>query len=209
MMLTVKEFTEVFPNCKDPSEWIVVMNDLFPKYNITTPQRQAAFLAQCGHESGGWRVFIENLNYSANGLNSVFPKYFKNAGLDAEKYARKPEEIANIVYANRMGNGDVKSGDGWKFRGRGPIQLTGRDNYRRFGRDIMEDLEANPDLVFEDKKISLLAALWFWDKHSLNKFADVEDIKGMTRVINGGFNGLDDRLLKYKKIIQLLNDPSK
>jgi putative chitinase len=171
------------------------MNEVFPKYDITTPARIAAFVAQCGHESGGWRVFEENLNYSAKSLDAVFPKYFVKAGRNAEEYARKPEKIANVVYAGRMGN--TGEGDGFKFRGRGPIQLTGKDNYIAFGKDMGVDV-SNPDIVSTDKKISLMSAIWFWNKNGLNKLADVGDIKAMTKRINGGFIGLEDRIHHYE-----------
>ena len=146
-MLTTAQFSKLFPNCKDPAGWVDAMNEVFPKYGIDTPKRIASFVAQCGHESGGWRVFSENLNYSAKSLDAVFGKYFVRAGRNAEDYARQPEKIANVVYANRMDNGDADSGDGWKYRGRGPIQLTGKANYSAFAADMDVDVIDNPDLV--------------------------------------------------------------
>ena len=125
-MLTTENFAELFPNCEDPEGWVTAMNTAFPKYGIDTPRRIASFVAQCGHESGGWRTFSENLNYSAKALDAIFGKYFKRAGRDAQDYHRQPEKIANVVYANRMDNGDTDSGDGYRYRGRGPIQLTGK-----------------------------------------------------------------------------------
>lgn len=200
-MLTDKQFKELFPNCADATGWVQAMNDVFPKYDITTPARIAAFVAQCGHESGGWRVFEENLNYSAKSLDAVFPKYFVKAGRNAEEYARKPEKIANVVYAGRMGN--TSDGDGFKYRGRGPIQLTGKDNYVAFGKDMQVDV-SNPDIVSTDKKISLMSAIWFWNKNGLNKLADAGDIKAMTKRINGGFIGLEDRIHHYEQAMQKL-----
>lgn len=200
-MLNSKQFKELFPNCADADGWVNAMNDVFPKYGIDNPKRIAAFVAQCGHESGGWRVFEENLNYSAKSLDAVFPKYFVKAGRNAEEYARKPEKIANVVYAGRMGN--TNDGDGFKYRGRGPIQLTGKDNYNAFGRDFGMDL-SNPDIVATDKKISLMSAIWFWNKNSLNTLADAGDIKAMTKRINGGFIGLEDRIHHYEQAMAKL-----
>ena len=201
-MLTEKQFSQLFPNCADPAGWVAAMNEVFPKYEINTPARIAAVVAQCGHESGGWRTFSENLNYSAKSLNAVFPKYFVKAGRDAEPYHRQPEKIANVVYAGRMGNNNP--GDGWKFRGRGPIQLTGHDNYAAFSKDMGVDAVGNPDLVSEDKKVALMSAIWFWNKNGLNKFADSGDIKTMTKRINGGYIGLEDRIHHYKDAMELL-----
>ena len=205
-MLSATQFAQLFPNCKDPNGWVEAMNEVFPEYEINTPQRIAAFIAQCGHESGGWRTFSENLNYSAKALNAVFPKYFVRAGRDAEEYHRQPEKIANVVYANRMGNGDTDSGDGWRFRGRGPIQLTGHDNYAAFSKDMDVDVVDNPDLVSEDKKIALMSAIWFWNKNGLNRYADDGDIKTMTKRINGGYIGLEDRIHHYKEAMEALGE---
>lgn len=205
-MLTASQFGKLFPNCKDPEGWVEAMNEVFPKYDITTPKRVAAFIAQCGHESGGWRTFSENLNYSAKSLDAVFGKYFVRAGRDANEYARQPEKIANIVYANRMDNGDTDSGDGWRYRGRGPIQLTGRANYSAFAADMGVDVVDNPDLVSEDKKVALMSAIWFWNKNGLNKFADADDIKTMTKRINGGYIGLEDRIHHWKEALHMLGE---
>src|SRR6056300_360696 len=202
-MLTAEQFKHLFPNCKDPEGWVNAMNEVFPEYEINTPQRIAAFIAQCGHESGGWRVFSENLNYSAKALNAVFGKYFVRAGRDAEEYHRQPEKIANVVYANRMGNGDTDSGDGWKFRGRGYIQLTGRDNYTRFAKSIDKGLKDAVEYV-ETVEGALESACWFWDTNKLNKYADEADVKKATKRINGGYNGLEDREHKFAKLMKLL-----
>lgn len=203
-MLTAGQFSSLFPNCKDPDGWVEAMNNVFPKYEIDTPQRIAAFLAQCGHESGGWRVFSENLNYSAKALDAVFGKYFKRAGRDAREYARQPEKIANVVYANRMDNGDTASGDGWRFRGRGPIQLTGKHNYQSFSDDMGVNAVGAPDIVSEDKEIALMSAIWFWNKNSLNRYADAGDMKKLTKRINGGYNGLQDRIHHWEEALKAL-----
>jgi putative chitinase len=205
-MLTAEQFSILFPRAQDPQGWVDCMNDVFIKYDINTPQRIAAFLAQCGHESGGWTVFEENLNYSAKGLLGVFKKYFPNESL-ANQYARKPQMIANRVYAGRMGNGSPETGDGWKYRGRGPIQLTGKNNYTLFAQsmfDNWQDIVDNPELVSQDKQIALMSAIWFWNTKDLNRYADVDDIKTMTRIINGGYNGLEDRIHHYEDAFKLL-----
>ena len=200
-MLSVQDFKVIFPRCQDPAGWVQTLSTVLPKYGITTPARQAAFIAQCGHESAGWSTFVENLNYSAKALNTVFPKYFVLAGRSAEKYARNPEKIANVVYANRMGNGDIASGDGWRYRGRGPIQLTGRGNYADFSNAFGVDVVKNPELVQTNKETGLMAAVWFWNKNGLNELADAQDIKAMTKRINGGYNGLEDRVNLYKRVM--------
>jgi putative chitinase len=207
MQITVQQFKELFPKNANAGEWTEAINDILPDFEINTPKRIAAFLAQCGHESAGFSVLKENLNYSADGLNNIFPKYFKNAGRDATAYARQPEKIANLVYASRMGNGDEKSGDGWRYRGRGPIQLTGKDNYRAFANDYFDDPETllnDPDLLIDHIPTSLLAAVWFWQKNKLNVLADSGDIKAMTKRINGGFIGLEDRIKHYNHALHIL-----
>ena len=175
------------------------------KFELNTPLRLAHFLAQCGHESGGFKIAAENLNYSAKGLNGIFKKYFPT--LDAAlAYERKPEKIANKVYASRMGNGNEASGDGFKFRGRGFIQLTGRDNYTAFGKSIGVDIANNPDLVGTEYK--LLSAAWFWSKNGLNKLADggASDsvVTSITKRVNGGTIGLADRIKHFNEYYKLL-----
>ena len=205
-MITAEQFHTLFPRNPDPELWAASMAEVFPTYEINTPQRIAAFLAQCGHESGGWTVFEENLNYSAQGLCSIFKKYFPTLE-SAQPYARQPQKIANKVYANRMGNGPESSGDGWKYRGRGPIQLTGKDNYRAYAQEMFEDwqnLFENPDWVTADRDFALMSAIWFWNKNKLNVQADSGDIKLMTKKINGGFIGLEDRIKHYNEAIHLL-----
>ncbi len=170
-------------------------------YFKLTNNQAAHFFGQCAHESGGFKVFSENLNYSAQGLQGIFKKYFPNAAVAAQ-YARKPEKIANKVYGNRMGNGPESSGDGWRYRGRGPIQLTGKDNYTAFAKDIgRPDVLTNPDLVVSE--LAFESALWFFRKNGLLAIADkgVTDavITQITKRVNGGTHGLDDRLKKTKQ----------
>jgi putative chitinase len=205
-MLTAGQFADLFPRCSDPDGWVDAMNEVFPKYEINTNRRVAAFLAQCGHESGGWRTFSENLNYSAKALDAVFGKYFKRAGRDAEEYARQPEKIANVVYANRMDNGDTASGDGWRYRGRGPIQLTGKHNYAKFSDDMDVDAVNNPDMVSEDKEVALMSAIWYWNSNKLNRYADSGDIKTLTKRINGGYIGLEDRIHHWEMCLEALGE---
>lgn len=188
-----------------PDAVIAMIPDTAAKFQINTPLRLAHFLAQCGHESGGFRVTSENLNYSAKGLMGIFKKYFPTQQL-AESYQRQPQKIANKVYANRMLNGDENSGDGFKFRGRGYIQLTGKDNYTQFGKAIGEDIASNPDVV--SGKYALLSAAWFWSKNGLNKLADGGStdtvVTSITKRVNGGTIGLADRIKHFKEYYHLL-----
>ncbi|XP_076040622.1 glycosyl hydrolase family 19 domain-containing protein HI_1415-like [Oratosquilla oratoria] len=161
-------------------------------YDIKSPLEQAHFLAHMGHESQGLMRPRENLNYSGDRLKQVFPRHFKD-GVKVEDYHRKPEKIGNRVYANRMGNGDEASGDGSKYRGRGLIQLTGKNNYSAFAKEAGPEVLATPDKVATDPALSTKAAAWFWNENNLNNFARKDDIVGATKVINGGTNGLQDR----------------
>lgn len=170
---------------------------LFDKYNINTVNRVAGFMAQCYHESGGFLYREENLNYSKNALLKVFPKYFKTE-TEAIKYAREPEKIANRVYANRMGNGDEESGDGYKYRGRGYIQLTGKNNYVKFSESIGKSLDSTIKYL-GTKDGALESALWYWTENNINKYCDNDDIDGMTIAVNGGTNGLVERKNLYNK----------
>lgn len=169
---------------------------LFEKYGLNTKLRVAHFMAQIEHESG-LKPISENLNYSLKRLSEVFKKYFPNP-TKANLYGNKPQKIANKVYSNRMGNGDEASGDGWKYRGRGFIQITGKENYTNLSKDTGIDFLNNPDLLLEEAN-SVISALWFWDKHNLNSLADKNDIKGITKKINGGYNGLEHREKLFKK----------
>lgn len=205
-MLTYDQLLAINSN-KNPdmcNYYVDALNKVLPDYKITTKLRLCHFLAQILHESGNLRYKSENLNYSAKALRSVFGKYFKTDAM-ANEYARKPEKIANKVYANRMGNGDEASGDGWKYRGRGLIQLTGKNNYKACGEALGIDLLKMPDLITSDPYICVKSACWFWNKNGLNTFADNDDVKTITKRINGGFNGLDDRTNLLKKAKNILN----
>lgn len=164
---------------------------------VNTPLRVAHFLGQVFHESGNLRYVEENLNYSVTGLLKIFPKYFNQ--LEAERYARNPQMIASRVYADRMGNGPEHTGDGWRYRGRGLIQVTGKENYRRLGSWVNRDLVARPELVATE--FAATSAAWYWSYTGLNRYADADDLREITRRINGGFNGLDARrkLVEYAK----------
>ena len=189
---------------KIPSKVLDELPSVIDTFKINSINKLSNFLAQCAHESGNFKFTQENLNYSAEGLLKIFPKYFSKE--TAEIAARKPEMIANIVYSNRMGNGDKASGDGWKYRGRGYIQLTGKINYSQFGNFIGVDLLKEPDLVVS--KYALTSAAWFFEYKNLwllaDKGIDDETIKHLTRRINGGFNGLEDRISKTKTFNSLL-----
>lgn len=189
-----------------PDSVLSQIPDTMAKFQLNTPLRLAHFLAQCGHESGGFKFLRENLNYSAKGLMGIFKKYFPTEAI-ANQYQRQPEKIANKVYANRMGNGPESSGDGAKFRGRGFIQLTGKDNYTAFSKSIGEDCVANPDLVAT--KYPLASAGWFFHKNGLHKIADegASDlvVTKVTRRVNGGTIGLPDRIKHFKEYYHLLN----
>lgn len=190
--LTTAQFRTIAPHASSPDTWVTLLNDILPRWGIDTEDRVFMFLAQCSHESAGFTVFEEDLNYSAGALTRVFRKYFGPGKRNPDNYARQPEKIANVVYANRMGNGNVSSGDGWKHRGRGIIQLTGKNNYVAFSNDISIPY----DDVFEyikQRKGSIEAACWFWWKNGLNTYADRGDIRGATKRINGGLNGLKHR----------------
>ena len=188
-----------------PDNVIAQIPGVMSKFEINTALRLAHFLAQCGHESGGFRLTKENLNYSTKGLMGIFKKYFPTEVL-AKAYERKPEKIANKVYGNRMGNGDEASGDGAKFCGRGYIQLTGKDNYTAFGKSINEDIAANPTWVAE--KYALLSAAWFFNKNKLHTMADggATDavVTSITKRVNGGTIGLPDRIKHFKEYYALL-----
>lgn len=194
---------ELLRGNKEADDWYGAMCEILPRYNITTIERVAGFIAQCGHESGNFTILSENMNYSASRLNVVFPKYFIKAGRDANDYHRQPEKIANIVYANRLGNGNTASGDGWRFRGGGLIQLTGRYNYTQFGKSVKMSAEEATEYV-RTKKGALSSACWFWDTNNINLYCDRQDIRGMTRRINGGTNGLEDRNKKWLYALDIL-----
>jgi len=186
----------------DSEKWYTPLIDMFAKYYINTVQRQACFIGQCQHESNNFRALEENLHYSAAALMRVWPSRFPSMDV-AEQYANNPEKIANKVYGGRMGNGDEESGDGFAFRGRGLIQLTGRDSYANCGSGIGMDIISNPDLLL-DPQYACLSAGWFWNKKGLNDLADTGDYETMTKRINGGVLGLDDRKAKIAKAREIL-----
>lgn len=187
-----------------PDSAIAQIPSIQEKFNINTGLRLAHFLSQCSHESGKFTIVKEDLNYSAERLQVIFKKYFTSES--AVEYAHKPEKIANIVYANRMGNGNQSSGDGFKYSGKGYIQLTGKDNYTAFDKFVSEDILANPELI--STTYPLLSAAWFWSKNGLNEIADggaSDDIvTKLTNRINGGTIGLDSRIKEFKNFYSLL-----
>ncbi len=183
-------------------KWLEPLKETFEKYGIDTTKRQAAFIGQCMHESGGFKLLQENLNYSAKALMATWPSRFPTEEI-ANEYARQPEKIANKVYGGRMGNDVESSGEGWKYRGRGIKQLTGKENYERCGSSLGVDLVSDPDLLLDPKYAALSAGL-FWNKHNLNDLADKGDIETMTKRINGGLLGLDARKAAIKKAESVL-----
>jgi len=187
-----------------PDSVVSQIPDTAAKFNITTPLRLSHFLAQCGHESGGFKALVENLNYGSKGLLGTFPKYFNAA--TAAQYERKPEMIASKVYGGRMGNGAESTKDGWKFRGRGYIQLTGKDNYTAFDKFVTENIIESPDLVAT--KYPLMSAAWFFDKNKLwavcDKGATTEVVTAVTKRVNGGVIGLVDRIKHFNEYYALL-----
>jgi putative chitinase len=191
----------------NPDNWYDALCELLPKYGITTERRVAHFLSQCAHESAGFKRLEENLNYSSKALRSVFGRYFGSAPkADADEYARNPEMIANRVYNDtyrkyKMGN--TQEGDGWRFRGRGLKQLTGRDNYTRFGKSVGMSAEEAAEYVATPAG-AIESACWFWDANNLNDIADGDDVKRMTKKINGGSIGLDDRKKRYTNALKVL-----
>lgn len=199
MSLITPEMLRIVTSPDMAEKWTEPLRMVCEKYEINTPDRVAGFISQIAHESAGFKVLVENLNYSAAALMSVFKNYFPTYEL-AKAYERKPEKIANRVYANRMGNGDEASGDGWFRRGRGLIQLTGTDNQIAFGMACDVDTITKPELL-ETPDVAAESAGWFWSTRRLNPLADAKDVVGMTRRINGGTNGLDDRQMKYAKLV--------
>lgn len=194
---------ELLKGNSETDEWFEAMEEILPFYEINTVNRVAGFIAQCAHESNNFRVLQENLNYSSKALDAIFGKYFVRAGRNAKEYHRQPEKIANVIYASRMDNGDTESGDGWRFRGRGVIQLTGRHNYTKFGSSLSITAEQAIKYV-KTKKGALESACWFWDTNKINRYADKQDITGMTKRINGGTIGLADRKKHYKHALEVL-----
>ena len=190
MLITREVLTRMGATAANADHYIETLNAAMALHGIDTTQRIAHFLAQLMHESGCLRLNVENLNYSVDGLLKVFPRYFRSRA-EAEACARKPERIGNRVYGARMGNGPEASGDGYRYRGRGLIQLTGKDNYRAFAQWCGEDVVADPDRVATD--LAVHSAVFFWERNNLNALADIDDLSAITRRINGGLNGLQDR----------------
>jgi len=184
----------------DAATWYTPLIDMFARYNINTTQRQASFIGQCQHESNNFRTLEENLHYSADGLMRTWPSRFPSRDV-AEQFANNPEKIANKVYAGRMGN--TEDGDGWAYHGRGLIQLTGRDNYTAAAQSLGYSYIDNPELLLQPKHAALTAG-WFWNKKGLNELADAQEYGQMTKRINGGTLGLDDRIAKITKAKQIL-----
>ena len=184
-------------------QWVTALNDTFSQFGILTPNQQAAFIGQCGHECGHFRILEENLNYRAATLMKLWPKRFPTLEI-ANQYAGNPKKIANMVYANRMGNRDEASGDGYRFRGRGCIQLTGHSNYYHAGKALGVDFVMEPDLVATPKYAAMTAG-WFWSTHGCNELAEAANWVGLTKKINGGTIGLDDRIAHTKQALEALS----
>ena len=199
---TKEQLGEIIKGNPYVDEWYEALSQILPEYEINTPQRVAAFVAHCAHESGGFRLLKENLNYKAASLRRVFPKYFPDDAI-AARYANKPEMIANRVYGNRMGNGPEESGDGFRYCGRGLIQLTGKNNYTIFAASVgIEDMDEVVEYLqtFEG---AVQSACWFWEQNNLNQWADKGDILTLTKRINGGTIGLEDRIKHYNHALHV------
>lgn len=203
--LTKEALEAVMPKATLTAQWTEALNDAMEAFGIDTPERQAMFIAQVAHESDELRSMEENLNYSAKALQATWPSRFPSKAL-AEKYARKPKLIANKVYANRLGNGDTESGDGWRYRGRGPIQITGKDNYVALQKATGVDVVYNPDIVNGNCTVAALSAAWFFAvRGNCLPLADNKDVENCTKRINGGLNGLQNRKMYYDRACEALN----
>jgi putative chitinase len=205
-LITVDQLRAMIPSNKEVEAWCDELNKALPKYDITTDKRIAGFISQCAHESMDFTAMSENLNYREETLNKVFPRYFGPGKRNAAEYAKNPEKIANYVYMDEFRTsklGNTQPGDGWRFRGRGLKQLTGRDNYTRFAKDYNMTAEEAAVWV-ETKEGALASALWFWNTNKLNSIADTGDVAALTKKINGGDIGLDDRKKRYARAIQAL-----
>jgi len=202
MAITKEQLESFFEDTDEDivDAYVDPLNKVFEKFEINNPNRIAMFLAQVGHESGGLTRTSENLNYKPERLGQIFPKYFRD--VDPHEYAHNPEKIANRVYANRMGNGDEESGDGYKFRGRGLIQLTGRNNYESFAEDMGMELDAAVEYLGTPEGAAMSAG-WFWDQHDLNDWADKNDVVTVTKKINGGTIGLEERKELFEEALSV------
>jgi putative chitinase len=198
---TRDQLAQMIPGNQYIDHWFHALDEILPEYEINTPQRVAAFLAQCAHESGNFKFLKENLNYKAESLCKVFPKYFKTLD-EAKQYEKRPEKIANKIYGGRMGNGPEESGDGFRYCGRGLIQLTGKDNYSWFAASLEIPVEEASEYL-ETFEGAVQSACWFWETNNLNVQADAGDIKLMTKKINGGFIGLEDRIKHYNHALHI------
>ena len=203
-ILSREQLAQLLPGNPYLDHWYHALEQALPDYDINTPPRVAAFIAQCAHESGNFRALKENLNYRAVTLRKVFPKYFPDDAT-ANAYAQKPEMIANRVYGGRMGNGPEASGDGFRYCGRGLIQLTGKNNYQNFADSIETPVEDIPEYLatFEG---AVQSACWFWEANNLNQWADASDILTLTKRINGGTIGLEDRKKHYEHALHVLGE---
>lgn len=192
--ISTKDLAQLLPKTEESqlATYAPILQQYCPQYTVNTPLRWCHFIAQLAHESGALTRTQENLNYSSKALRTIFTKYFPNINL-AEQYQRQPERIANRVYANRMGNHDEASGDGWKYRGRGLIQLTGRANYQALTIELGEDVVNQPERLADEPTLAVKSALWFWQKNNLSALADVDQLEAITKRINGGLNGLAER----------------
>lgn len=202
--LTKEHIATILEDNDQSEDWFYALDETLPQYEVDTVLRVTGFLAQTCHESREYTALHENLNYRAETLLKVFPKYFNKSNVN--NYAHQREKIANRVYANRMGNGPESSGDGYKYRGRGILQITGKNNYAACSQFIFgnDTLVKQPDLLKEDMNIAIKSACWFWTENNINVYCDSQDLEGMTRAINGGLNGIDDRIERYNFILETL-----
>jgi putative chitinase len=200
---TEEQLAKIIPGNQYVAEWHNALTTILPEYDIWTPERVAHFMAQTAHESGSYSALTENLNYRAETMRKVFPKYFPTAAI-AESFVGHPDRLANKVYGNRMGNGDEASGDGYRFRGRGLIQLTGRENYTRFAESIEMPVNDASEYL-ETFEGAVQGACWYWEDKNLNALADANDIIAITKKINGGTIGLEDRKARYANAIKVLS----
>lgn len=202
MIIETRKLQRILPNCKNPEEYAFELSVQLPQHGIIQKEDAAMFLAQCGHESGEFNILQENLNYSQQGLRKVFAKYFPD-NHTAWRYARQPEWIASRVYAGRMGNAGEQTKEGWKYRGRGILQVTGKNNYRACSLYLFGDtrLLDKPDLLLQPL-YAILSAIWFWKVNNLSNYS--KDISRATKIINGGFNGLEHRSAIYKQALNVL-----
>jgi putative chitinase len=201
-ILTYNQFQQMVKN-KHASHWYEVLEQLLPDYDINTPLRVAHFIAQTAHESGNYAFIKENLNYRAESLTKTWPRLFPNMEI-ARQYEKQPQKIANRAYGNRMGNGDEASGDGWRYCGRGLIQLTGKDNYTFFAGSLGITVEEAAEYM-ETFEGAAQSACFYWEQNNLNRFADANDVRGLTKAINGGYLGLDDRIKHTEHALHILS----